>query len=68
MRNVVRGAVVAGVLAVSLAPVPAFAGDGSFNIEIPATGNCVYGKTPTAQWNNGDPTTQPGELYVNNCT
>lgn len=68
MRNVVRGAVLAGVLVVSLAPVPAFAGDGSFSIQIPASNNCVAGKTPTAQYNNGNPTMQAGEVYVNNCT
>lgn len=72
MRALVRSALIAGVLAAPLliaAPAQADgASDGSFSVPIGNSGNCVTGRTPTVQYNNGDPTMQPGEVYVNNCT
>lgn len=70
MRAASRVGLIAGIL---IAPLflasPASAEtDGSFSVPVGNTGNCVYGKTPTVQYNNGDPTMQAGEVYVNNCT
>lgn len=71
MRALVRATLLAGILVVpAVAATSAQADDstgGSFSVPIGNSGNCVYGKTPTVQYNNGDPTMQAGEVYVNNC-
>ena len=68
MRISTRLAATAAAFAFPFAlPAAAFAATGAVTLQVPGTDHCVYAQTPTAQYNNGDPTMQAGYAYADSC-
>lgn len=64
MRPTLRRLVVSATLA---APLLLAGAANAYTIQLTEE-NCVEVVPPSAQYNNGDPTTDPGYTKVNNCS